>query len=421
MSNRLKELRERRGAAVAQMRALTDKAEAESRDLTGEELAQHGRVFAEVEGLRAQIEAAERTLEAERQAAASAGAGAAEGRGAAGEARGGAERGVGPRGAPEYRAAFARFLAHGRSELSGDEIRALSAGAGTQGGFTLVPEQMVRALIQAVDDAVWIRQAATVIPVTGTGSLGVPSLDADPSDAEWTSELATGGEDSAMAFGKRKMNTNPVAKRIKVSNDLLRMVARGAGVLDIEALVRNRLAYKFGVTLEKAYMLGDGAGKPLGVFVASADGIPAARDVSSGNTTTAIGMDGLKSAKYSLKDQYRARASWLFHRDAVAQISKLKDSNGQYLWAESTKDGEPDKILGLPVRTSEFVPSTFTTGKYVGLLGDFAHYWIADSGDLEIQRLVELYAEANQTGFIGRAFTDGAPVLAEAFARIKLS
>jgi hypothetical protein len=36
-----------------------------------------------------------------------------------------------------------------------------------------------------------------------------------------------------------------------------------------------------------------------------------------------------------------------------------------------------------------------------------------------VQRLVELYAETNQVGFIGRAEVDGMPVLAEAFARLK--
>jgi HK97 family phage major capsid protein len=40
---------------------------------------------------------------------------------------------------------------------------------------------------------------------------------------------------------------------------------------------------------------------------------------------------------------------------------------------------------------------------------------------MTVQRLVELYAETNETGFIGRAEVDGAPVLAEAFARVKLA
>jgi hypothetical protein len=39
---------------------------------------------------------------------------------------------------------------------------------------------------------------------------------------------------------------------------------------------------------------------------------------------------------------------------------------------------------------------------------------------LEIQRLDELYAATNEVGFIGRKYTDGAPVLETAFARVKL-
>ena len=131
-------------------------------------------------------------------------------------------------------------------------------------------------------------------------------------------------------------------------------------------------------------------------------------------------MDGLLNAKYSLKGQYWNRADWIFHRDAMKQISKLKDGEGQYLWRESVRDGEPDRLLGRPIMMSEYAPNTFTTGLYVGILGDFSNYWIADAVDMQVQVLKELYAETNQTGYIGRLSTDGMPILAESFARVKL-
>ena len=46
---------------------------------------------------------------------------------------------------------------------------------------------------------------------------------------------------------------------------------------------------------------------------------------------------------------------------------------------------------------------------------------LADALSMQVQRLNELYAETNQVGFIGRLETDGAPVLEEAFARVKLA
>jgi HK97 family phage major capsid protein len=279
----------------------------------------------------------------------------------------------------------------------------------------MAPIQMVDRIIQAVDDAVYIRRLATVVAVPNADSLGVPSLDADPADADWTSELATGSEDTTMAFGRRELHPHPLAKRLKISRKLLMKVPSA------ETLAIQRLGYKFGITEGKAYMTGSGAGQPLGVFTVSSNGISTSRDISSGNTTTSIQFDGLISAKYGLKAQYWPRAQWIFHRDAMAQIAKLKDSQGQYLWRESVRVGEPDRVLGLPANMSEYAPNTFTTGLYVGILGDFSNYWIADSMAMEFQRLQELYAETNQIGLIGRLDSDGMPVLEEAFVRVKLA
>jgi len=57
----------------------------------------------------------------------------------------------------------------------------------------------------------------------------------------------------------------------------------------------------------------------------------------------------------------------------------------------------------------------------VGLLGDFSFYWIADSLQMEMQRLDELFAATNQVGFVGRLESDGMPVLEEAFVRVTLA
>ncbi len=219
-----------------------------------------------------------------------------------------------------------------------------------------------------------------------------------------------------MDFGKRELFPHPLSKLLKVSNKLIR-----AGGIDVEALVRDRLAYKFGITQEKGFLTGSGAGQPLGVFTASALGISTGRDVSTGNSTSAIAFNNLIECKYTLKGQYWAAARWIFHRDAVKQIALLKDGEGQYIWRESVRVGEPDRVLGLPILMSEYAPNTFTTGLYVGILGDFSRYWIADALSFQLQRLVELYAVNNQTGFIGRLETDGMPVLEEAFVRSTLA
>jgi len=124
---------------------------------------------------------------------------------------------------------------------------------------------------------------------------------------------------------------------------------------------------------------------------------------------------------YSVKSAYQARGEWIMHRDVCAAIRKLKDGNGQYLWRPGIEGGAPDSILNRPVNQSEYAPNTFTTGLYVYAFGDLSYYWTVDAMSFELQRLEELYAATNQVGFIGRLSADGAPVLAEAFARGKLA
>lgn len=411
---RLQDLREKRNRLINAAREIMNLAAEDGRDtLNAEEEERYNKIWEDQGKLADEIKREEELIELERKSAERAAESAAENGGdqASEEDRAAALMGT-----------FRGFLSTGRIEGEGlEEFRALQANTDTQGGFLVAPEQFVNQLIKFVDDMLYIRQLATTFPVPNAMSMGAPSLDADPADSDWTAELGTGSEDSTMAFGKRELYPHPLAKRIKVSNKLLR-----SGVLNVEQLVRERLAYKFGVTEEKAFLTGSGVQQPLGLFTASNDGISTGRDVATGNTSTAITMNGLKSAEYALKMQYRRSARWLFHRDGMAMIAKLREDSGAgagtggYLWQPSTQAGEPDRLLGKPVIESEYVPNTFTTGLYVGMLADFSHYWIVDALDMQIQRLVELYAETNQTGFIGRRELDGMPTLEEAFVRVTL-
>ena len=403
----IRELREKRAKLIADARALLSTAKEENRGNTAEESAQYDEMWKEINDLADLIAVEDRDAELRREEEQALAALEIEKRNT--------PAAIQTARSPIMQSLRSWFLGNALGD-GGEELRALSAGVNVEGGYIVPPEEFVRLLIKALDDMVFIRGAATVTALTGAASVGIPTLDADPADADWTTELQTGSEDAAMLFGKREMIPHPMAKRIKISNQLLRL-----GAIGVEALVIQRMTYKFGITQEKAYLTGDGDQKPLGLFTASADGIPTSRDVATDNTATAITMDGLKEAKYALKAGYWAKAQWLFHRDAVKNISKLKDLDDQYLWQDSVRAGEPDRLLNFPVMMSEFVPNTFTTGLYVGMVGDFSHYWIVDSLVMQMQRLGELYAETNQTGFIGRYEGDGAPVLGEAFARVTLA
>lgn len=418
MKTQEREARQRFKALVDEQRTILDKAEAEGRGLLPEEKEQYDRMQSERDELRATIDAYDertrmkaeldgetvRMLEGEVRIA-----------GGQEHPEAKPEQRLNPRETPEYRSAFARYMASGAASLNPEEVRALAADQDIYGGYLVAPLQMVNELLKAVDNQTIVRQMARVIPVPNADSLGVPSLDNDPADATWTKEIATGSEDSTMSVGKRELHPHPLAKRIKVSNKLLR-----ASFMDVEGLVRDRLSYKFAVTEETAFMTGSGSGQPLGVFTASDSGISTSRDVSTDNTESAVKPDNLKRCRNTLKQQYWGNAVWMFHRDVFGQIDREKDGNGQYMVQPNMQEGPAFRLLGFPVKLSEYAPNTMTTGLYVGILGDFRFYWIADALNMQIQRLVELYAETNQTGFIGRLECDGMPVLEEAFVRVKL-
>lgn len=313
----------------------------------------------------------------------------------------------------EYRDAFRKAMVDGHCEH-----RALQADKDVYGGFMVTPEQFVAQLIQKKANNVFVRRLGTVFAVPNAASLGFPALDTDMGNPTWTGEILTGSEDSSMDFDKRELNPHPLARRIKVSKKLVRV-----SVLNVDNIINDQMAKVFGYVEENAFLNGTGANQPLGVFTNSASGINTDRNVSTGNAQTNIGADGLIEAKYTIKEQYRnaPTVAWLFHRDAIKRIRKLKDGAGDYLWRQGITADKPDTILDLPYYESEYAPNTFTTTLMVGIVGDWSYYWIADALNMQIQVLTELYAATNQNGYIGRQEVDGMPVLSEAFARVVLA
>lgn len=399
MMAEVKELLERRANIWEKAKELIDRVEAEGRDFNTEEQSQYDKMMGEMDELAKRAKRLEEKQRFEAQMSMPINE---------------PVRAI-PTDQKEDRGKdlMPEFRAFIKTGVISPELRALQVDPATQGGNLLPPQQFVAELIKEIDDAVFIRRLATVIPVNTSDSLGASTLDTDLDDADWTTEVQSITE-GTMTFGKRELKPNQLSKLVKVSMKLLRTSA-----IPVESLVSQRLAYKFAITEEKAFLLGSGTGEPLGLFTVSTDGISAARDVpSTGGNITA---DSLIDAKYALKAQYRNGAQWIFHRDVVKLIAKLKDNDDQYLWRPGISLGQPDTLLNLPVNESEYAPNTVAVDNYVGIIGNFRYYWIAELMGMELQRLNELFAQTSQVGFIGRMWVDGAPVLESAFARIKIA
>lgn len=412
---------------VTQARGLQDRADAERRDLTSDENQQWERMIERATQIDESVDRFEKRQRLELLNDRLNQPGERRTRPTGGETGETAHEARLRRVAEQRNRMFETYLRHGdKAILTAEqqqlyaEQRDLAVGLGTSGGYLAAPDQFAGEVIKNVDNMTFLWNLANKFSLDMGQSLGAPTLENDPSDADWTVEASVGlgSPDSTMSFGKRKLTPHPLAKAIKVSNDLLMVRNYNAG-----AFVAERLAYKVAVTLEKGMMTGHGAGQPLGVFTASSDGINTDRDVSGDNTTTALKTDSLLDAIGSLKQQYLNDPStaWVFSRTALTQLHKLKDGTGNYLVQPNLVERRGLTIRGYPILLSEYCPATFTTGLYVGMLAAWRHVWGAFVGSMAVQRLVELYAATNQTAFILRGHWDAQPVVPEAFARIKLS
>lgn len=380
--------KEQRAKLVAELRAMHELAQKENRAFTDEENKAFAEKEAEVRKLSQEIAAEEREALI---------------KGFTTEL---------PKTEGESRGEVSDKMKEFRNYLLNGEKRDISVGSG---GGALSPQEFVAEIIKGVENDSPLYGLVRKFPLSEAKSLGAPYEAADASDASWTAEVPVSDitADATLAYSLRELSPNTLVKLIKISDKLVKVSA-----LPIEQIVKEKITEKLVAAFENGITVGTGSGQPLGVFTASANGVPTSRDVTTDGAT--LTSDDLIKTKMSLKPAYRRKARWVMSTDILTDCLLLKDKNDQYLWRPGLRDGDPDTLLGLPVIESAYAPSTKTSGSYIAVLGDFSYYWWAYVDGIEIKNLVELFALKNQLGFKGTAYADGAPVLAEAFSRVKV-
>ena len=286
------------------------------------------------------------------------------------------------RATEEYKRAFWNGM---RNRISYDVQNALSIGTDSEGGY-LVPDEYEKKLVESLQDEVFFRSLATVIR-TSSGDRKIPIV-TSKGEAAWIDEEGQFPE-SDDSFGQTSIGAYKLATMIKVSDELL-----NDSVFNIEQYISKEFGRRIGAKEEEAFFVGDGQGKPIGLFNTTGGaetGVTAA--------TVSITFDDVMDLYYSLRAPYRNKASWLLNDSTVKAIRKLKDGNGNYIWQPSVREGEPDRILNRPYRTSIYVPE-LVEGKRVMAFGDYSYYWIADRQGRSFKRLNELYAATGQVGFL---------------------
>lgn len=391
--NKLQELSERKATLINEMRAMNEAAK--DRAFTDEEKKSYSEKEAELKSVAAEIEAEERNAALA---------------GFTNEKPAPRADNPGNKDGSAQRKSFFKV-----ERRQGDVLLSVGTDSAPGGAAALAPEEYMNEILKEVEKEAILYSRVRKLPVTGAGSLGVPYEKTDAAAADWTNEIPSIeiGYDKQWEFGKRSLSPTDLVKQILVTKKLL-----ATSAFPIDTLAKDKIAEKLTSAFENGILNGTGSNQPLGVFTASADGIPTSRDVETGES--AISADDLINMKMSLRPEYRGKAVWVMSTELLKDVMKLKASDGRYLWQPAIAQGEPSTILGLPVIESEYAPSAKIAGSYVAVLGDFSHYWFAYWKGIDITVLNEKYAGTNQIGFLGHTLADGQPTLPAAFARLKI-
>lgn len=390
--NKILELRSKRNTLWEQTKEFLEEHRGENGLVASDAVEQYDRMAQEVKDLGTEIERLEQQAQVDAQLA------APTSRPVSGKPMiTTKEKPVTCTGTKEYTEAFWNMIRN-RGNY-GEVHNALSVGEDSEGGFT-VPDEFERKLVEALEGNNIFRGMATVIR-TSSGTRKIPIAE-DTGEASWIDE----GEEipeSDTTFGQTMLSAYKLGTMIKISNELLNDSA-----FDLASYIARRFGVRMGNAEERAFITGDGVGKPLGLLddAGAKVGVTAAK-------TTAISFDEIFQLYYALKAPYRKKAEFLCNEALVLQLMTIKDNNGNYIWKPGLDIGKPDTLLNRPLKTSAFMPEV-AAGNKVMAFGDYSYYWIADRQNRTFRRLNELYARTDQVGFLTTQRVDGKLILPEA-------
>ena len=308
---------------------------------------------------------------------------------------------------------FNRFLRVGSSNMTSDEVRALSSSSDADGGF-LIPTTFESDIIMAASNESEMRALCNVAP-TGRDSVQLSAL-SKPVVAWGTRNLAVTPQE--LEAGGERIDIFDLRALTLISNNTLD---------DAVADVWGEIRAEFGLAVAEAedYAIISAAGNqsPQGILADSRvlanvmnTGVAGALSDGSNN-----GADALIDMLQALKKTYRRNATWMMNSKTEGAVRKLKNGNGDYLWQPSIQVGLPNLLLGRAVVNPESMADV-VANSYSIALGDVKRgYKLRDRAGLSVKRLDEKYAEFDQTGFLIKKRLGGQVVLPEAFQVLKTS
>ncbi|AFU62200.1 major capsid protein [Streptomyces phage TG1] len=157
-------------------------------------------------------------------------------------------------------------------------------------------------------------------------------------------------------------------------------------VLDLVGFLVADAGPAIGDAMGRHFLTGTGTSQPRGLLTDSA----ASTAGYAESATDDVVADALIDLFYDLPSAYRTNAKYVVSDKRAATMRKLKDANGQYLWASGLVAGAPDTFNGKPVLTDDGIPDDKV------LFADLSKYRIRFAGPLRVDRSVDAKFDTDQ-------------------------
>lgn len=450
--DKIKKLKEERKALVAQMRAMTDKAAAEKRDLNQDEQLQYDGIKAQIE---ANIKAEQRELEivelekhmnelsAEEERASQAFGAAATTPPAqttqTTQAAGGTtteqrtRTHVQVQSQPTW-SSFGEFLMavkrsadpdvhHSRDPLvtklrATQEQRAITVASGMQeslpsdGGW-LVQQEFAQDLLQRTYETGQVVSRTFRIPI-GPGKNGIKILSINESSRAngsrwggiqvyWTAE-AEQLTSSKPKFRQISLDLKKVTGLCYATDEMLEDATA------LEAIVSRAFPEEFAFILDDALLRGTGAGQPQGILNAPCL-VTVSKEVGQGNDT--ILADNIFKMWSRCWGRSRQNAVWFINQDIEPQLRKLSVPVGTggsliYMPPGGISGQQYSTLINRPIIPIEQCSTLGTVGDII--LADFGEYIMIDKGGMKSDSSIHVRFLYEETAFRFTYRVDGQPV-----------
>lgn len=322
----------------------------------------------------------------------------------------------------DYKSAFLKLAAGVTvANLSSDEQKALQAGSDPDGGYLLPHATMGRVIGKVYEQSV-MRQLCTVQTISTNDIEGL--LDNDEASAGWVAELGTRSDSNTPQLGKWRIEAHEMYAMPKASQKILDDAAT-----DVEGWLAGKVADKFARVEGTAFWQGTGVGQPKGLSIyttaATADSSRTWGEfehVLSGANGAfhSDKFDAVHNLMGAMKDQYLPNASFVMRRNVRTAARKIKEATtDRYMWEPGLQAGQPERLMGYPVRIDEYMP-TLATGSLSLAFGDFKQaYLIVDR--MGMRTLRDPYTAKPYVVFYTTKRTGGGAQNTEAVKFIKFS